>query len=321
MWVDVNLLFPKAFFPLRAALAVPPFPVSRRRLTVGTLMAVNLLAAHGWRFKIQARGLRLWLGLVVMLVGWPSASHHLGRPQQQRLSGQAAVQLGHVLGGFSSAACCRWLVAAAAMATSASGGLVRRPGRQAVPWIEMVMLVLLAIPLLAVLADRLGSFAHARPSGEALRVVWQLIQGGLAGPDPPRRLHHGLSQAGRHGAAALGHRLLMFNELWVAMTARERQVFMQEGRRSITSATSARSNWRSSIARLKRPTSISSFPAIMLVANYEANQPLVKAGQAAAVHRRPDVCRPRSPCWRITRMPTSAIWPPAKKRSPPPAAV
>src|SRR5436853_4002859 len=68
MWVDVNLLFPKAFFPFMPHLPLPliPFPGG---LTVGSLMAINLVAAHGWRFTIQARGMRLWLGLVVMAVG------------------------------------------------------------------------------------------------------------------------------------------------------------------------------------------------------------------------------------------------------------
>src|SRR4029079_17693795 len=68
MWVDVNLLFPKAFFPFVPHLSVPLFPAPGG-LTVGTLMAVNLLAAHGARFTIQSRGVRLWLGLIVMLVG------------------------------------------------------------------------------------------------------------------------------------------------------------------------------------------------------------------------------------------------------------
>ena len=38
-------------------------------MTIGVLMAVNLLAAHGWRFKIQSSGLRLWAGLAVIVLG------------------------------------------------------------------------------------------------------------------------------------------------------------------------------------------------------------------------------------------------------------
>src|SRR4029079_5738112 len=69
----------------------------------------------------------------------------------------------------------------------------------------------------------------AAPSGEALRVVWQLIQGGLAG----LILLVGCIMVFRkRGGMVLLHAgigLLIFNELWGAMTARERQVFMQEG--------------------------------------------------------------------------------------------
>ena len=61
MMVDVNLMFPKSFFPDMPHLNVPeiPFPGG---MTVGVLMAVNLIAAHTWRFKIQSSGLRLWGG-------------------------------------------------------------------------------------------------------------------------------------------------------------------------------------------------------------------------------------------------------------------
>src|SRR6266568_1953608 len=85
MWVDVNLLFPKMFFPWMTEIHIPSpgflksatggfiinlntFPAPGG-LIIGTLMAVNLLAAHGWRFTIQAKGMRLFLGLVIMLIG------------------------------------------------------------------------------------------------------------------------------------------------------------------------------------------------------------------------------------------------------------
>src|SRR6188474_3033391 len=63
MWVDVNLFFPKSFFPHMPHLAVPKIPMPGGMI-VGALMIVNLLAAHGWRFKMQARGTRLAYGLV-----------------------------------------------------------------------------------------------------------------------------------------------------------------------------------------------------------------------------------------------------------------
>src|SRR5207253_11473671 len=67
------------------------------------------------------------------------------------------------------------------------------------------------------------------PSGEALRVVWQLIQGGLAGLILLVGCLMIFRKRGGMVLLHLGIGLLMFNELWVAMTARERQVIMQEG--------------------------------------------------------------------------------------------
>jgi hypothetical protein len=63
MWVDVNLLFPKSFFPDMPHLNLPLIP-SPGGMTVGVLMAINLIAAHAWRFKIQSSGTRLLVGLV-----------------------------------------------------------------------------------------------------------------------------------------------------------------------------------------------------------------------------------------------------------------
>src|SRR5947199_10100080 len=68
MWVDVNLLFPKMFFPFMPHLPLAAFPAPGG-LTIGTLMAINLLAAHGWRFAVQARGMRLLLGTIVLIIG------------------------------------------------------------------------------------------------------------------------------------------------------------------------------------------------------------------------------------------------------------
>jgi ABC-type transport system involved in cytochrome c biogenesis permease subunit len=280
MWVDVNLLFPKAFFPFMPHLSVPLFPAPGG-LTIGSLMAINLLAAHGWRFTIQARGLRLWLGVVVMLVGVAV--------------GVVIIWAGHNSSGFQakppftwdtfwrlflSGAVLLWCVAAAAYGYFGVRGLVDRLAREAVPWIEFVMVGLLAIPLLATLAlIGWGSLVHGRPSGEALRVVWQLIQGGLAG----LILLVGCIMVFRkRGGVVLLHTgvgLLMFNELWVAMTARERQVFMQEGQ-TVNYLRDIRTVELALVDRSADKTDDHIVvPRDMLIENYETNKPLLKAGK------------------------------------------
>ena len=82
MWVDVNLFFPKQFFWFVPTINIPaPAALHSLNITnfhtipmpggliVGTLMVTNLLAAHGWRFKIQAKGGRLLAGLGVIALG------------------------------------------------------------------------------------------------------------------------------------------------------------------------------------------------------------------------------------------------------------
>src|SRR3954453_16434745 len=63
-WIEFNVFFPPAWFSEYTSLmnlgGSFPFPGG---FTIGALMAVNLLAAHGLRFKVQTRGARLWSGL------------------------------------------------------------------------------------------------------------------------------------------------------------------------------------------------------------------------------------------------------------------
>ncbi|HEY5312928.1 MAG TPA: hypothetical protein VIK18_10435, partial [Pirellulales bacterium] len=66
-WVNLQVFFPPAFFPSRPT--VPGgfwFPGGK---LIGFTMALNLLAAHGIRFKLQARGLRLLAGVAGIALG------------------------------------------------------------------------------------------------------------------------------------------------------------------------------------------------------------------------------------------------------------
>ncbi|HMC10230.1 MAG TPA: hypothetical protein VKH44_03030, partial [Pirellulaceae bacterium] len=280
MWVDVNLLFPKAFFPFVPHLTLPLIPAPGG-MTIGTLMAINLLAAHGWRFTIQARGLRLWLGLVVMLVGLAV--------------GILIIWSGHNSGGFQAkppfswetfwalfltGAALLWCVAAAGYGYYGVWGLFKRFSWPLIPIVQIVWLKLVGLPLLG-LGILIGwaLFSDTRPSGESLRVVWQFVQGGLAG----LILLVGCIMVFRkRGGMVLLHAgigLLMFNELWVASTARERQVFMQEGQ-TVDYLRDIRTIELAIVDRSADKTDEHVVvPRDLLVANYEANLPLVKEGK------------------------------------------
>jgi hypothetical protein len=67
--IDLQIFFPKSFFEDGKAPTVPgsfPYPGG---FLIGTAMAVNLLAAHGIRFKMQAKGTRLAAGLLTIAAG------------------------------------------------------------------------------------------------------------------------------------------------------------------------------------------------------------------------------------------------------------
>lgn len=227
MWVDINLLFPKMFFPFVPHIPLPAFPAPGG-MTVGAMMAVNLLAAHGWRFKMQATGLRLVLGLIVSLVGL--------------LVGLAIVGAGHSAIGFQAKPPFSWdmfwtlflsastLLLLTGLVAYVALGLTSVVRKASVPWVEIVMLVVVGTALAAIAALLVWGFtADPRPSNEALRIVWQLVQGGLAGLVLLVGCILIFRKRGGMVLLHLGIGLLMFNELWVAWTARERQVFMQEG--------------------------------------------------------------------------------------------
>jgi ABC-type transport system involved in cytochrome c biogenesis permease subunit len=290
MWVDVNLLFPKAFFPFVPHLAVPLIPMPGG-MTVGTLMAVNLLSAHGWRFKVQASGLRLALGLVVLIIGlavgvliiW--AGHNSqGFQAKPPFSWEAFWSL------FLAGSALLWAVAAAAYSYYGIGELLTKYRLGPVPLVELVLLIVVGI-VLAALGVTIGwGFTVARqPSGEALRVVWQLIQGGLAG----LILLVGCVMVFRkRGGIVLLHAgigLLMFNELWVASTARERQVFLQEGQ-TVNYLRDIRTVELALVDRSAEKTDAHVvIPRDILIANHAKNRPLVKADKPSVFIDHPEL--------------------------------
>jgi len=227
MWVDVNLLFPRKFFPFVPHIALPAFPAPGG-MTVGTLMAINLLAAHGWRFKAQAKGPRLALGIIVSAVGL--------------MLGGMIISSGHSAIGFQAKPPFSWdvfwtvfLVTSAVLTTVAIVaygyfGIWAVCRKSSIPWVEIILLALIGKALVALISLlSWGFLADPRPADEYLRIVWQLVQGGLAGVVLLVGCILVFQKRGGMVLLHLGIGLLMFNELWVAWNNRERQVFLQEG--------------------------------------------------------------------------------------------
>lgn len=68
VWIPFQVFFPKSFFPEMKQPIDGSFPFLGG-WAIGGMMAINLLAAHLVRFKIQAKGARLAYGLATIAVG------------------------------------------------------------------------------------------------------------------------------------------------------------------------------------------------------------------------------------------------------------
>ena len=66
-WIPLQIFFPPVFFPKLEP--VPGGFYFPGGFLIASAMAVNLLAAHGVRFTVQARGARLAAGLAVIALG------------------------------------------------------------------------------------------------------------------------------------------------------------------------------------------------------------------------------------------------------------
>ena len=298
MWVDVNLLFPKVFFSMVPEIRIPApefltkatggfitnlhtFPAPGG-FTLGLLMAINLLAAHGWRFTMQAKGLRLALGLVVSVIGlgvgvliiW--AGHNAEGFQAKPPFSWGAFWI-----AFLAASTLLWLAAFAGYVVLIAQAFIKRRQEGGLPLVEFALVRMLGVPLLG--AGSLvawGIMAAGRPDDEALRIVWQLVEGGLAGLVLLVGCILIFKKRGGMVLLHLGVGLLMFNELWVAMKNREQQVFIPEGRtvnylrdvRTVELALVDRSGQKEDEHVV--------VPRSLLEANFRANQKRQKAGEA-----------------------------------------
>ncbi|HEY2410818.1 MAG TPA: cytochrome c biogenesis protein CcsA [Pirellulaceae bacterium] len=287
MWVDVNLLFPKMFLPWMPHIQIPApafiktatsgfitnfntFPAPGG-LIIGTLMAINLLAAHGWRFTVQTRGVRLLLGIIVMAIGlaigvliiWAGHNSH-GFQTKPPFSWATFWNI------FRWTSAALWAVGATGFAYFGIGGARKK---SSISLIQLLLIIFTGSFLISVgLLVSWGLLSPARPNDEALRIVWQLVQGGLAAQILLVGCILVFRKRGGMVLLHLGVGLLIFNELWVAMTARERQVFMQEGQtvdylrdiRTVELAVVDRSD--------KETDEHVVVPRSMLLANYDTNQ-------------------------------------------------
>jgi len=215
-WIPLQVFFPRSFFPnLPPIPGAIPFPGG---WLIGVVMALNLVAAHTVRFTAQARGGKLWLGLGVLALGLVltfmvvMGGSGSGLQDEPTVSWKATWNF------------CKLLLALAGMGTIVailrSGAAATRLGR--VGLASGVLLEVLAVALFG-LGDRVAL------GDSSMRILWQLIQGGMAGL--VLLVGCWIVFGKRAGIVLLhaGIALLMFSELLVGLAAEEAQMHIKEG--------------------------------------------------------------------------------------------
>ncbi|HUQ71300.1 MAG TPA: cytochrome c biogenesis protein CcsA [Planctomycetaceae bacterium] len=220
-WIDFQLFLPPSFWGALFGTKVPQIPGGfyfPSGWLIGAVMAMNLLAAHLVRFKVQARGWRLVSGLLLSMVGIAlttlvvtSANNTEGLQGEPWVSYDALWWLLLAgLAGLCAASLYGWCRAA-------FGGLTW--------WLLTAAVVLQA----GVLLYGVSRGMDGRLSDSGMRILWQLTQGGLAGLVLLAGCIMVFKQRGGIVLLHGGIGLMMFGELLVGRTAIEAQIQMQEG--------------------------------------------------------------------------------------------
>ncbi len=168
-YVPLQVFFPPAFFPSRPIVTGWfPFPGG---WSIGTALGINLLAAHGLRFKIQAQGTRLAAGVGVIALGaaitWLVI---LGG------SGKGGVEGEAVISWYTLWTCMK--LGLTALVAVAAFGLTRL---QASERLERHILFPITVGLGALVCWLWYQGDSAMLADSSLRILWQLIEGTLAG--------------------------------------------------------------------------------------------------------------------------------------------
>lgn len=186
---------------------------------IGTVMAINLLAAHSLRFKVTAKGQKLATGLALLSVGVLATAWVIMSGMDDAIESQLSSQFCE--GIWQSL---RALLAGAGLVGAywavGSYGKIR-----ATEW--WLATSSLSIPLFA--AAWLYANPETRIDDAGLRILWQLAKGGISAAV----LFAGCYQLfnKRAGIVLLhsGIGLLMIGELLTGMTAEEGQMVVAEG--------------------------------------------------------------------------------------------
>jgi ABC-type transport system involved in cytochrome c biogenesis permease subunit len=225
-WVEFKIFFPPAWVESVVAqnwqkffLDFPGGFYFPGGFLIGSLMAVNLIAAHTVRFTIQAKGTRLWLGLGVIALGCLTT--------YGVIAGGATADGIQGVPVFSWATLWRMLKLGLACSSVAGAYLANNLGSERK--LERRLLLIASILLGALVAWLLYEGPRVNLGDSSMRILWQLIQATLSGIV----LLIGCIMVFKKRAGVVllhaGVGLMMLSELLVTMSAKESQMFIREG--------------------------------------------------------------------------------------------
>jgi ABC-type transport system involved in cytochrome c biogenesis permease subunit len=185
---------------------------------IGCAMAINLVAAHSLRFKIQSAGSRLKMGLGVIAAGVVMTGLVVvSGSNKDGLQGDPLIPWNVLWRVFQGLLASLWVAAAYEFATITQERKVER---------YFLLGVLLGLgPVLGWMLFN----DNARLGESSLRILWQLLKGGIAS----LVLLTGCIMVFRKRAGVVllhaGVGLLMFSELYVGLYAREGLMLIEQG--------------------------------------------------------------------------------------------
>ncbi|QDT63436.1 cytochrome c biogenesis protein [Calycomorphotria hydatis] len=218
-YIEFQDLLPPSFFPSNPQ--VPGGIWFPGGWLIGGLMFVNLFAAHAVRFKVQAKGTRLWAGLGVIAAG--------------SVLTWLVVTTGMTGSGVQDDPLISWsflwnvfrLLLGVAFAANVAGLIYLYRPDAGPNTVAMKRVLWMTAPLISALAIWAALKGEIDPS--SMRILWQLMKGTLAGV--VLLIGCMLAFKKRAGIVLLhaGVALLMFSELLVGLYAEEAQMRLAEG--------------------------------------------------------------------------------------------
>ena len=215
-WIDFQVFFPPSFFPSHPH--VPGGFYFPGGWLIGGVMVVNLLAAHGIRFKAQAHGARLRWGIATIAGGCLLTWLVIASGSNSAGTEAVAARWTDVWGWLKLGLVAIFLSLVYVLWGTARDKVVER-------WSIVGGLFAVA----AVLAYLVIGGEAARINDSSMRILWQLIKGSAAGAV----LLTGCVMVFKKRAGIVllhgGIGLMMFSELLVGTQAIEGQMVISEG--------------------------------------------------------------------------------------------